>query len=444
MGKAKIVGGGGGLKIINAYIEMYKAQEGEIDAGMFVEFVNSTSIEEVSAINGSTPGSTNKSVIVALSSTKAIWSVQNTNSTYYRFIQSRVLTFDPSAKTISIGSVVEDEHYAGSDTFDLIRIDDTRALFVCSKGASTTTPYARVFTVSGTSISRGTIKNFTDTTIIGMRNISVEPTDTEGEYLVVGNYDTTLYNIVIKVSGTTVSIARAVASTTKTYYPYATNKMLKYLGNNTYAMLYVGYNGSSYRFVIDIVQLTSTTITQLGSLTLVSGKYTLYQLSPTIIDDTHLVVGYGMDGSTKPVLYLVDITGGTPTKVSTYTVTVAGILGTMGYYNPETRLLYVLTDSSTSTIYGIAVRADYSMTLFSIWSNDPYIYNGMGNPGIIAIPNTIYLYVLGSSTDSYSRVNVVNVDKMSKQIQPYVTKVDGVTKTKCTAEKAGKVYIPLA
>lgn len=445
MGKAKIVGsGGGGIKILNAYIERYKSQNEDIDAGTFVEFVTNTDIQKVASTDISYMSSSQGMIkMVALNNTTAIFAHKWGSSPYY--VDIVVVTFNVATNAISVSSNVRDSTYVAGDKIDLVRVDNTRAIII-GTADSTQKAWAKVITVSNNSPVGGTKFYLADNVLDFGTHLSIEPTETPDEFLVLGCYGTKLDNAILKISNTSLSFARAMKTVDLPNAPYNSDKFATYLGNDLYALYYTVNVNSSYRLTFDIVKLTSNNVERLGSVTLSGTQNGFYQTAPIKIDDTHVVVCVSDSGnSNMPHIFVLDITDGVPTLVSTYIHEQAAMyFNTSGYFNPDSRILYVLTSSSVDTILAISIREDFSMSFYASWKNVPYMYSGIEQGGIIPIPDTDYLYVLGTRYNSgyYAACNIVDSSKLERFVTPYTTKVEGVTKSKCTSSKYGKVYLP--
>lgn len=453
MGRVK-ESGGGGFRIKNATEAEFYAESGEIASSQFLEFVRSGAL-----YNGPKE----------IAGPYYYISITNLTDTRVLVYYSKTTT---GSKTISLFEIIGADlkllHTVavatterGPYNFDIERISGTQAILTYVNDQNYLC--GRVVTMSGNSISLGTAVTLSSVRIalesgVGRSKIAVmSPTKIALIHRVAEMPGREYYLIIISVSGPTITVQKrqVIATIAYTGYYYGSAySAISRAGRDKLVVMFVDTPDDDVyylkAFVVNITDsyavTTGTAISLVNNASILSfvgnGAIMLKE-----IDETHVLATY-LSGSSSTYQVIARVL-----TISGTSLSAGGAVATGLYAYGQQVIDAVLFDHQTIVLCGATSSSgdwDILCKVMAISGSTLTIgitYNlGYGNScGALALAGSRFL-VLGT-TDSNSGGKLyydMPTTKAVNVVKPYVSSVWGVSKTKGTALKPGKAFLPKA
>lgn len=313
-------GGGGDINIVNGVIEQYKAAFEGIDAYTFVEKINSSVIEgdsedlgtvgfcraaalssdkavvawldgdsikgAVATVSGgnislgstatlSTPYSPQTFSILGLDSGMVVIAYNGSNSNQYLCAKTCSISGDTitaNSETVIQGSATY--RYQGIYT-NMAKTENGSIVLVNYGGQYTDSNYwyARVLSVSGTSVSAGTRVQLSNNQSLGMSGAipAVSPSGGDGVLIGYSESSSQLYGVFCSVSGNSISKTTSTTAISSSSYSARDYSCCMVSNNNC---LVVWAEGASIRAAICSLNDTTMTVGQVHTITTLSSSIT--------------------------------------------------------------------------------------------------------------------------------------------------------------------------
>lgn len=475
LGRINSAGGAGG-NIINGIIKSYLAENEEITANTFVEFVNVLE-PNIDAQISTTDYSTYMPQAVLLNENKVF--IAHGGTTNY-YLYGTVCTITNNSIISGESLMLDDKDYA-SQRKSVVVLDENRVFIAYSRadgGSSTSYLYSIVCTIDGTTISKGGIYEIGHVSYT--KTIQAHLLSENKVFISFTGNSTIPYCVVCTINNTSITNGNTAGFSSYTYTGYSLFSTV--LNENKVFMIRnSSINGSGNKYLRGIVcTIDGTTITfgedtQLSnvsnsgdknfSVTLnedkafIAHSYNSYLYGTLCtIDDTTISVNESIeldDGTSSwndlRVIKLnankVFIYSGLQCMVciinSSITAGERTILVENGTGQPVSlneNKIYVAYRSSDGFLYG----ALYIITDTSITSQkNSLIYNKNSSriSSIVALNNNRVF--IAHNTDAFTNLYGIAtiVDEVPVVIKKSVDKIEGLTKTKCTTAQKGDVWV---
>lgn len=231
----------------------------------------------------------------------------------------KTIAFSVSGTTITAGSPVTIEAFGNiGDKASVVKLDTDKAMIVYQKDSDGDF-YGQVLTVSGTSISTNTA--YLIKTGSSFYQSALVQTGTNAGVIVYSQNnpnDPNLYGRTYSVSGTVITFN--AVNTLLTLGGSSSNFILK-LGQISSTKFLLSYMDSAVPTAprTAIMTLSGSTLTLGGALTFSGVGYLDSYMGMHIINEINAIVGFQV-GNTSYNVYLLNISGATPTEISSQTL----------------------------------------------------------------------------------------------------------------------------
>lgn len=303
MGRARLNGQSGSK--INGIIEEYIVQAGEnISAGDFVEFV-STNL--TASVKTTVESSGNSVKLVLLSSTKVLAITRDYYSPGYTF--ARVLTI--SGSTITAGNKTAIVNEACSE-FEAIALGETKVIIAYARSAENSYYGAsRILTISGDTISSGAVVIFKAARLVSTSIIKISETSVFVNYC--DNADSNKIKAqILTISGT--SITPGAEQTISN--ANAGDNSAALLSSNKVLLNYLMYINSYWYGYAVVLTISGTTIS-IGTTNVYDSTGKILKVDNLLISDSLVLVGAQIgdnSGYTYSYVFTLNVSGSTITK----------------------------------------------------------------------------------------------------------------------------------
>lgn len=303
MGRARLNGQSGSK--INGIIEEYIVQAGEnISAGDFVEFV-STNL--TASVKTTVESSGNSVKLVLLSSTKVLAITRDYYSPGYTF--ARVLTISGSTITAGNKTAIVSE---SCSEFEAIALGETKVIIAYARSAENSYYGAsRILTISGDTISSGAVVIFKAARPISTSIIKISETSIFVNYCDYSDSNKMKAQI-LTISGTTITLGAEQTISNAN----AGDNSVALLSSNKVLLNYLMYINSYWYGYAVVLTISGTTIS-VGTTNVYDSTGKLLRVDNQLITDSLVLVGAQIgdnSGYTYPYVFTLNVSGSNITK----------------------------------------------------------------------------------------------------------------------------------
>ena len=433
------------VDIVNATIKSYKANSTTISAKTFVEFVNNYSKTDIDLNGSAGTGIQIKAVSCASTSFLILFPSSASSDATLKGIVCTI-----SGNNITKGSITTISSNSGTaQKFEATKLTDGKVFVTYTSSATNKYLRSVVLSISGTTITVGTVNSTIDTAMFGALNKPVALSSTSVFIMHSGTASTNSYQmkgIICTISGTTITAGTDTLLTTN--YK-RTGDIVKLSSSKVFLKC---DNGASTYYLSGLVcTISGTTITAGTKTTLLSTSGTAFAGKVSYTSATKVVVMHGSNGTSgsatlNGIVCTISSTGTTITpKTDSVLCNKAGSILEHNSIAPNTTNGVRIAHSSGSggensglnVLYGSVGTSSVSVT------KDSYFDSQM-NTGIYTSVQSysqypFVAYGLYDSGNYYAWAIKENTPVTT--IKKSSTKIDGLTKTSATTSSAGSVWV---
>ena len=425
MGEGIKLGGGAG-GVINAVIDEFLSVEGEISANSFVEFVTQTAVG--TAVQCTSYKTSNTKIRgCVLSDTKAFLLILTEDNAY-----ANAVVLNISNTSITVGSPVS---VGDKYPIDCVAIDENR-VFIAYDNASGQRS-VRILSINGTSITAGTAL-VVDVSGDSPNGFILVAMPNDYVYLVVSDVLKGIQGVLFKVSGTTITVSHGThtvgRNTSGSGAPCAATR----LDDTRIFVYYVYWNGSNSGSTNDrqrgVVVTIANGAVSVGAVTELSNHYYYVAgVSACKVSDNKVMCVFDDPNTNKNVqAFIVNVSGSTLSVGPRYTI--ASISSSsLGIGRFAVRLrdgICAIAVGPNKVIYFVSVVGTEIEIISTVSFSNAIRY------GNIDVTSDGKIIVFSSTTNAKAQIV-----KYINGIRPSDTQINGMTRTRATTAKPGKVWV---
>ena len=293
----------------------------------------------------------------------------------------RALLLSVSGTTITAGPICNVTLNNGISNVSITSLSATQAIGVYASGVSGQM-WAVTYNVSGTTITAGTPVQVTSSIVNWPYILKVIKLSTTTALVVYSDPSYYINAAVLTVSGTSISVGSIATSTNLATVIYATAV------TSTLAAVVYSTSNNAYAVLISVAGTTATINTPIQYN---STSTQTYGRNVTVISPTQLICMYTDAAGPALCSVNVSISGTTLSVVSSFTTGLIGQINALTSFIPLTSNTYMWGQRSASTNYSVAKLNLYGNTILAS-TNTYYDVNANGNG--YGVLSSVYPYVI--------------------------------------------------